>query len=287
VSKARLFGGYYIKARQIQESTIMKRPPVVREVWDLLLRECNHKDIRYGGKTIRRGQCIRSLKDIRDSLKWMVGYTTRRYSEQQMKRAMKVLKNDTMIDTTKTTRGLIITVLNYDLYQNPSNYERQTNDTTSDTVHDTNAEPMPNQGCPTINKNDKNEYNEKNVKNGRIYSPTSEEVRLSELLHSLISQNNPTFKPPSIKKWSSTMDKILRLDKRDWRECEDVIRWCQQDEFWHTNILSPEKLRKQYDQLLIKMKKPNHLSKTEKYNKDSALRLRKMWEQEDKENENE
>ncbi len=34
--------------------------------------------------------------------------------------------------------------------------------------------------------------------------------------------------------------------------CEaEVIMWCQQDKFWHKNILNPEKLREHYDRLLI------------------------------------
>ncbi|KRM94839.1 hypothetical protein FC24_GL002156 [Loigolactobacillus rennini DSM 20253] len=32
-----------------------------------------------------------------------------------------------------------------------------------------------------------------------------------------------------------------------------MIDWCQADPFWLTNILSPAKLRKQYDRLKIKM----------------------------------
>ncbi|MGR5914590.1 hypothetical protein ACT7DA_20990 [Bacillus pacificus] len=32
-----------------------------------------------------------------------------------------------------------------------------------------------------------------------------------------------------------------------------VIDWCQNDDFWHTNILSADKLRKQFDQLFMKM----------------------------------
>ena len=173
----RIIGGYYIKARQIQESTIMKRPPVVREVWDWILRECNHKEVKHRGRIIKRGQCVRSVKDIRDGLSWMVGYATRRYSEQQTKRAMKVLTNDTMINTTRTTRGFVITVLNYDLYQNPANYERQTNDTTSDTTHDTMVELGSNQGRTTINKNDKKEKKVKNEKN-------------KEYIHSIVSYLN-------------------------------------------------------------------------------------------------
>lgn len=47
---------------------------------------------------------------------------------------------------------------------------------------------------------------------------------------------------------------MIRLDKRKVEDIEAMIRWCQQHYFWHTNILSTEKLRKQYDQLSMQMK---------------------------------
>jgi len=46
---------------------------------------------------------------------------------------------------------------------------------------------------------------------------------------------------------------MLRIDKREVEEIKQVIRWCQQDEFWRTNILSTSKLREQYDALVVKM----------------------------------
>jgi len=46
---------------------------------------------------------------------------------------------------------------------------------------------------------------------------------------------------------------MIRIDKRDVSEIGQVIEWCQQDQFWQSNILSTSKLRKQYDQLVIKM----------------------------------
>jgi hypothetical protein len=52
------------------------------------------------------------------------------------------------------------------------------------------------------------------------------------------------------------MDKILRIDKRDEKDIEEVIYFATSDSFWKANILSASKLRKQFDQLYIKMKNP-------------------------------
>jgi hypothetical protein len=151
-------GGYYIKARCIKESAVAHSPPYVREIWDYLLREANHKDSKYSGFTIKRGQLFRSYRDIRNDLSWKVGYRTERYNENQMKMGMRYLMKQLMITVAKQPRGNVITICNYDYFQNPKSYEA-TNDTTSEA---TNAQPMPNQGVPAINKNVKKKKKENN-----------------------------------------------------------------------------------------------------------------------------
>lgn len=85
------------------------------------------------------------------------------------------------------------------------------------------------------------------------YSPNSVEFRTSELLLNLIRQRNTNFRQPDLQKWASHVDRMLRIDKRSVDEVEKIITWCQADMFWQNNILSTEKLRKQYDQLCLKM----------------------------------
>ena len=141
--------GYYIKARKIQDSEISRKPPHVREIWDWLIKECNHKDTPI----CKRGQCVRSYKDIQEGLSWYVGWRKEQYSKGKCETAMKVLTKLGMIATTKTTRGMIITVLNYSTYQDPKNYENHNENSTRTT-----REPQPDD---TINNNDKNIKNEK------------------------------------------------------------------------------------------------------------------------------
>ena len=112
-------GGYFLKARKIQESDIAHAPPHVREIWDLLLRKCSYSD----GNKLQRGQCYTSHKQIINELCWYVGYRKEAYSLTQCENATKWLKKAGMITTTRTTRGMIVTVCNYDYYQNPKNYE--------------------------------------------------------------------------------------------------------------------------------------------------------------------
>lgn len=90
-------------------------------------------------------------------------------------------------------------------------------------------------------------------KKNKDYSPDSSEFQLSDLLLSYIYERNKNFKEPNMQEWSLCIDRMIRLDKRDPTQIERVIVWCQQDEFWQNNILSTDKLRKQYDKLFMKM----------------------------------
>jgi len=115
----KISGGYYIKSRKIKESWIAHAQPIIREVWDYLLREANHTDKKYAGFVVKRGQLFRSYREIRDDLSWKIGYRIERYHESSMKRAMKALMNERMIELTNEPRGNIITICNYDHYQDP------------------------------------------------------------------------------------------------------------------------------------------------------------------------
>ena len=150
-------GGYYIKARKIQDSEIAHSAPCIREIWDWILKEANHQDTRI----CNRGECVRSYKDIQNGLAWYIGWRKMTYTKHDCENTMKWLRKHTMVTTKKTTRGIIITVLNYDYYQNPKNYENHKENTTRTTTKP--------QTTDTINKNDKNV---KNDKKGEELSPS-------------------------------------------------------------------------------------------------------------------
>jgi len=101
------------------------------------------------------------------------------------------------------------------------------------------------------NAPDKDKDKDKDKDN--IFLSDSNEIRLSNLLFNLILKNNPKAKTPNFNSWAKHIDFAIRIDGRTPEELEQVIRWCQKDSFWQSNILSAEKLRKQFDQLWIKM----------------------------------
>lgn len=112
-------GGYILQPRAWDDSEAAHFPPVVREVWFWLLRNVSHK----GHKTCRRGEGFFTLKDLQDGLSWHVGYRKETYSKPQLTKSLRRLREEHMIETTKETRGIRISVINYEFYQSPENYE--------------------------------------------------------------------------------------------------------------------------------------------------------------------
>lgn len=165
---ATIKGGYYIKARRIQESEIAHSPPHFREIWDWLLKEANHKDNKVDGKIIERGQCFCTYNSILDGLSWKVGWRKQRYKKSGCENAMKFLRSRSMVTTTKTTRGIIVTILNYNKYQDPKNYESH---------NESHNESCDSPQTPdAINKNEKNDKKKERKKNTAFPQKTGEKA---------------------------------------------------------------------------------------------------------------
>jgi hypothetical protein len=65
--------------------------------------------------------------------------------------------------------------------------------------------------------------------------------------------------------WMKDIDKLQRIDKRTEEEINFVIKWVFKNDFWKTNILSANKLRKQFQRLVIQSKyKPRVVNNTSK-----------------------
>jgi hypothetical protein len=122
-------GGYILQPRLFDKSDAAHMSPVTRELWYYLLRNVNFSD----GESFKRGQNFFTLKDIQDGLSWFIGYRKSTYSKPQLTKALRRLREATMIETTKATRGVIVTVCNYSEYQNPKNYEGNAEGNTKET----------------------------------------------------------------------------------------------------------------------------------------------------------
>ena len=138
-------GGYILLARQMLESEIMNKPPLYFKLWAWMLLKAKFKH----QKGLARGQFKTSIKEMQEAMSYQVGYRKEAPSAKQIRGVYESLTKGSMIGTMKGTDGLIITILNYDKYQDPKTYEGH-----NEGVHEGKVE-----GTPYNNKKEKKEIN--------------------------------------------------------------------------------------------------------------------------------
>lgn len=182
-------GGYIFLSRKIIESEIWQKPPLYIKVWVYLLSKAQHKDY----KNLKRGQLWTSIPEIQEACSWYVGFRKETPSKDQIYRIIDWLRKSyeqadeegtttSMITTTKATQGMLINIVNYDIYQSSENYERNAEQSNEKEMNATRTQRDAN----NINKNDKKEKNEKNDK--ELY------ISIVEYLN---SKTNKNFKSTS------------------------------------------------------------------------------------------
>ena len=99
--------------------------------------------------------------------------------------------------------------------------------------------------------------NDKASEKRKIFEANSDPYLLAKFLEKCIAKNNPKFpqNEPQRQRWAKDFDLMIRRDKIDADDIAKVIDWCQNDNFWRSNILSGKKVREKYQQLVLKMQK--------------------------------
>jgi hypothetical protein len=209
------------------------------EAWLDMLMMANHKENKFvhGNELILvgRGEFITSIRKLGERWDW---------SNTKVAQFLDLLKADEMIDYKKDTKKTVVTIVNYGFYHGSGDEEKTPNEHEKDT----------NRTQKHTNKNVKECIkNEKELKpSSRKFEPC--DMESAKLLFQLMQENNPDVKQPNFDKWADDIRKIRTLDNRTTEQIDWLIKWTQKDSFWSGNILSPSKLRKQWDQLVLKAK---------------------------------
>lgn len=247
----KIAGGYVLLARALLDSDLMDQSPLVIKLWVWLLLNANWQD----RKQLKRGQLVTTIGAMQEAMSHYAGWRKVRPSPDQIRSAYGALTDTARITVRRTTRGVVITILNYDTYQDALSYASRTDH--GDGIA---REPA---GIPHDTECIKKGSIKKEKKKSKPSSP--EACRLSGLLGDLVLLNNPgntslsaERRATTARRWSADIDKLVRLDGKPPEEVERVIRWCQSDNFWQANILSGAALRKKFDQLTVKMNSDKH-----------------------------
>jgi len=124
--RVRIPRGCILLARKIEDSEIWEKPTWWYKVWTYLLMEVNHSD----GKTYPRGSRRFTVEQIYDDCH----LSTEGINPKTIHNCLKWLKRTTQITTQKTTRGMIISICNFNEYQNITNYKNHTGNHTENYI---------------------------------------------------------------------------------------------------------------------------------------------------------
>lgn len=94
----------------------------------------------------------------------------------------------------------------------------------------------------------------------RVYELDSLEMKMSLKLESLIQQNDEKFKAANIQSWCDQFRLMMEKDNRTEQEIHTAMTFAQADNFWQSNILSADKLRKKMPTLLMQAKQQQQRS---------------------------
>lgn len=104
------------------------------------------------------------------------------------------------------------------------------------------------------------------IEKNKKYKFSENHLRFANAMYKKILEINGAFKKPNLEAWAH--DSRLMTDREGvtLNEYWKVFLWSNNDSFWRDNIQSPAKLRKQYPQLLGKMKNENTRSNLQSAN---------------------
>jgi hypothetical protein len=264
----------------MKSETFSKLTATQRLITIYIILNANHEDGIWFDKyknievPVKRGQLIVSRSKITND--WFKG--DKEITEQKVRTTLKKLEKLSFLTSTSTSNYTLLEVLNYNVYQAKQSEDNQVSNQVL-----TKSQPSANQVL-TTNKNDKNEKNEKKENSPKqVYDESSSYFRLSTYFFERILENNPEHKKPNLQTWSEDIRKMMEIDKRTEEQIKYLMKWVQQNDFEMANVLSPSKLRKRYDQLVLEVKRekekkvsPFEPRREPKRNNDHIEKMKKL-----------
>jgi len=247
-------GGFIKDYRSELRSDIWMMPPLYHRVWQYLKYKVNHSPNKIPMEdgnffSISPGQHLTSVRSIAQGVGYYEGLVWKEPNPRTISKILEWLEKQLMISIDRgrgNRQYTLVTLLNWDSYQvNNEGGNSKTTEGTSGSKQQVH-----------IKKNDKECLkNEKKKEVGkRVYDETSIHFQLASRLFKNILENNPNHKKPNLQAWSNDVRLMMERDKRNEEQIIYVIDWCQNDEFWKSNVLSISKLRERFDQLIIQIK---------------------------------
>ena len=141
-----------------------------------------------------------------------------------------------------------------------SAYANAYTDSVDDSYHDSSEQHSDKLQSTYITNNlDKQntESNKDSQQSQKRYADDSQYMKAAVYLFEKIKERLPNKKEPDFQKWADEVRKTVELDGVPVERYKEVLDWSQNDDFWQANILSTNKLRKQFDTIYLQMQRDN------------------------------
>lgn len=115
---------------------------------------------------------------------------------------------------------------------------------------------------------------EKSIKEGlrpsraEKFTPLDRET--AEAIEHALIQDQPDRKRANLDAWANDVRLMRERDNRTHDQILDLFAWANDDSFWRANILSPAKLRKQWDHLTAKRNSANETTVNSAQRRENA-----------------
>lgn len=179
--------GAFQTSREIFENPIWEDVPKFRIFFYVYGNAVfSEKGITKGNIHIKRGQFLRSYRNLREDLQYIENRSIKKYSLSMISRKIDQLVKENRLKIEETELGTLFTVVNYSVYQGLSNYKSN-----NENAERTGMEQLENGDGTEQEQNENNNKNveecSKNVKNDLKDSTTTSEPKFDAIV---FYQNN-------------------------------------------------------------------------------------------------
>ena len=206
--------GFIYLWRNLSKHWLWQDKPFTKgQAWIDVLFECNHSEqkVLIKDKLIlcKRGESLNSLETWGKRWGW---------NKSKVRRFLKLLKSDTMVELMPERKTTHLKVLYYDKYQNKRNAS-ETQATRKRNASETQVK---------LNNNDNNDNNDNNKE--KIYIQGSKEA--VEYFFTFLNINEVKRFEKYNNKFLDVADKLIRIDKYSLENIKNAVKFAKQDSFW-------------------------------------------------------
>ena len=220
--------GYILLSRTLLESDIWKKPPMYQKVWIYLLSNAQYKPY----KQLERGQLFTSIPDIQQGCSYYVGYRKEIPSKDQIYKILSYLREPhesnneskcesgtkaTMITTTKATHGILVTICNFNEYQDTTFYESNNEANNESGAKPTTKVKRKKSSTNNINEerlikiSNENIYRDFSADNKELFTALSEWEKMRRLIKSPLSDKAKELSLTALKKLSLNPKEQIKI----------------------------------------------------------------------------